>query len=66
MTPDQAARAFDRFYRGDRARTRGGGWGSGLGLAIVDSLVRAHGGRAGIHTTPGAVTNVRLPLPRHA
>ncbi len=34
---------FDRFYRGDKARTEGEGE-SGLGLAIVKSLVTAHGG----------------------
>jgi signal transduction histidine kinase len=36
---------FDRFWRGDRARTRGSGVSSGLGLAISRQLVRAHGGR---------------------
>ena len=34
---------FDRFWKGDRARTRGG-TGSGLGLAIARQLIRAHGG----------------------
>src|SRR5664279_2983807 len=36
-------RVFDRFYRGDPARS---GPGSGLGLAIVRELARAHGGEA--------------------
>src|SRR5262249_10478903 len=35
--------AFERFYRGDPARS---GPGSGLGLAIVRELARAHGGIA--------------------
>ncbi|MEA2424137.1 MAG: hypothetical protein QOH13_547 [Thermoleophilaceae bacterium] len=33
--------AFDRFTRGDPARSRGG---SGLGLAIVEAIARGHGG----------------------
>ncbi|NPV87440.1 MAG: HAMP domain-containing protein [Anaerolineae bacterium] len=35
---------FDRFWRGDRARTRSRLSGSGLGLAIARQLVAAHGG----------------------
>ncbi|GAB4273697.1 MAG: ATP-binding protein [Candidatus Promineifilaceae bacterium] len=40
---DDLPYVFDRFYRGDKARTEGEGE-SGLGLAIVKSLVTAHGG----------------------
>jgi signal transduction histidine kinase len=36
--------AFDRFSRGDEARS---GPGSGLGLSIVELVARAHGGAAG-------------------
>lgn len=41
--PGGTTRAFDRFYRGDPARSGGG---SGLGLSIVRELALAHGGAA--------------------
>jgi two-component system OmpR family sensor kinase len=65
MTPQQAARAFDRFYRADRARGRTETGGAGLGLAIVDSLVGAHHGRVEIDTAPGAGATFRVLLPLH-
>jgi two-component system, OmpR family, sensor kinase len=62
MTPDQAHRVFERFYRADQARTRSTG-GSGLGLAIVNSLVAAHGGVASVRTAPGRGATFRIALP---
>jgi len=62
MTPEQAHRVFERFYRADQARTRTTG-GSGLGLAIVDSLVAAHGGVASVRTAPGRGAAFRVTLP---
>jgi two-component system OmpR family sensor kinase len=63
MTPEQAHRVFERFYRADQARTRTTG-GSGLGLAIVSALVAAHGGVASVRTAPdrGATFRIALPL----
>ncbi|MFJ3668908.1 sensor histidine kinase [Streptomyces sp. NPDC090106] len=56
------AKVFDRFYRVDKARSRDRG-GSGLGLAVAHSLVRAHGGRIEVSSTPGrTVFTVTLPL----
>ncbi|AHI01423.1 sensor histidine kinase [Kutzneria albida] len=52
MDPDTAARAFERFFRGDQSRSPGTA-GSGLGLSIVESIVRAHGGTVGLCTGPG-------------
>src|SRR5690606_10761920 len=40
LTPEQAARVFERFYRADPSRARDNQGGSGLGLAIVESLVK--------------------------
>jgi two-component system, OmpR family, sensor kinase len=63
MTPEQASRVFERFYRTDGARTRATG-GAGLGLAIAASLTAAHDGQISVDTAPGrgAVFTVRLPL----
>jgi two-component system OmpR family sensor kinase len=60
FSPDLAGRAFERFARGDAARTRGG---TGLGLAIVRSIAEAHGGRAEIVTDGHRGAAVRLWLP---
>jgi signal transduction histidine kinase len=58
FAPDIADRAFERFARGDGARTRGG---TGLGMAIVRAVAEAHGGSASI--VPGSGASVRLWLP---
>ena len=47
---------FDRFWKGDRARTRAEGAGSGLGLAIARQLVQAHGGQIEVTSSPGVGT----------
>jgi two-component system, OmpR family, sensor kinase len=63
LTPEQASRVFERFYRADQARGRRTG-GSGLGLAIVNALVAAHGGTVSVDTGPGrgAIFRITLPL----
>jgi two-component system OmpR family sensor kinase len=62
MTPEQAHRVFERFYRADQARTSATG-GNGLGLAIVRALVAAHGGIASVRTAPGRGATFRIALP---
>lgn len=53
---------FERFYRGDRARTRETG-GSGLGLAIVQRLAVAQGGAVAVASAPGQGATFSLSLP---
>lgn len=62
IAPDDLDRIFDRFWRGDRARTRWEG-GSGLGLAIVKSIVEQHDGSIEVQSKLGKGSKfiVRLP-----
>jgi|GEM_PF-1965782 two-component system OmpR family sensor kinase len=57
---------FERFYRGDKARTRGSdgdAGGAGLGLAIAQGLAQAQGGRIDMASTPGAGSTFTVVLP---
>jgi signal transduction histidine kinase len=62
IAPEHLPHIFDRFYRADRARTRGSG-GAGLGLAIARQIVEAHGGQIWAASTPGQGTTMRFRLP---
>ncbi|MGY1794351.1 sensor histidine kinase [Geodermatophilus sp. SYSU D00525] len=55
------AGVFERFARGDSARSRANG-STGLGLAIVAAVVAGHVGTVGVDSRPGrTVFTVRLP-----
>ncbi len=60
LTREQAEHVFERFYRGDQARTSAG---TGLGLAIVAALVTAHGGAAWVRSQPGSGATFCIALP---
>jgi signal transduction histidine kinase len=53
-------RLFERFYRGDQARTSRG---TGLGLAIVKHVVTAAGGEVEATSEPGKGLSIRISFP---
>jgi two-component system, OmpR family, sensor histidine kinase BaeS len=59
---DALPHVFDRFYRGDPARSQQDGE-SGLGLAIAKSIVEAHGGTIAVASTFGHGTTFTITLP---
>jgi len=55
---------FDRFYRGEKSRTRSKTSGFGLGLSIAYFIVEAHGGRIEVDSHEGQGTAFAVYLPK--
>lgn len=64
IPPDDVQNIFDRFYRGEKSRTRSARGGYGLGLAIAKKIIDLHHGELSVSSELGKGTTftVRLPL----
>lgn len=65
LSPEDQSRIFERFYRVDRARSRGIDGGTGLGLSIAREIARLHGGEIKVFSEPGKGSRFELILPVH-
>lgn len=64
IEPDDLARVFERFWKGDASRQRDG-QGSGLGLAIAKRIAEAHGGELVANSVPSCGSTFVLTVPLH-
>jgi heavy metal sensor kinase len=63
IPPETATHVFERFYRGDQARSRQNG-GFGLGLSIVKWIAESHNGSVELSSEPGLGTTFTVLLQR--
>jgi two-component system sensor histidine kinase ResE len=64
IPPEDLPHIFERFYRGEKSRTRQkNGKGYGLGLSIAYWIVRNHGGQIDVDSRVGAGTTFCVWLP---
>jgi heavy metal sensor kinase len=64
IAPTDVPRVFERFFRGDKSRSRiKDAVGTGLGLSICEAVATAHGGRITCESQPGQGTRMTVWLP---
>jgi two-component system, OmpR family, heavy metal sensor histidine kinase CusS len=64
ISPEDAERVFDRFWRGDQARTDTGVH-CGLGLSLSRRIVTLLGGRISVTSAVGGEFSVTMVFPNH-
>jgi signal transduction histidine kinase len=62
IKPEELSRVFQRFFRGEAARSRTDG--AGLGLSIASWIAREHGAEISLTSEPGKGTKVIIRFPR--
>jgi signal transduction histidine kinase len=64
ISPEDLPYIFDRFYRGDKSRSRQTG-GAGLGLTISRGIIESHGGEISVESSLGKGSTFCFTLPDH-
>jgi heavy metal sensor kinase len=63
IPPEDLPHIFERFYRGEKSRSRSKTSGFGLGLSIAYWIVQNHGGKISVQSQPGQGTTFKVQLP---
>lgn len=63
IAPEDLAMVFDRFYKGDKSRSRDKN-GMGLGLYLVRTILKLHGGDIAVSSAPGEFCRFEFYLPK--
>jgi two-component system phosphate regulon sensor histidine kinase PhoR len=64
ISKKELQRIFDRFYRGEKSRTRSSSTGFGLGLSISQYIINLHKGTITVESEIGQGTRFILKLPK--
>jgi signal transduction histidine kinase len=62
IKPEEVSLVFQRFFRGETARSRTEG--AGLGLSIASWIAREHGAKISLRSEAGKGTKVTVAFPR--
>jgi len=63
ISKDEIPHLFDRFYRGDKSRTKSDTSGYGLGLSIAKQIVEKHRGKISVESEEGKGSTFTIQIP---